>query len=262
MKTFRIIRVALMAVLLAASFGACSKMENDEPQKRLVKIAYNDPSILDFCLTFKYDNKGLLKSSTLETVFFYESTSSTLIETYDYEWNSQSIDVMVTSSDDGIIVEQYEYTYHLSEGLIHSKTYSDGNGYEFSLGYDSSNRLTLYDDQMIAWDNDKLTSINVDQPEYWYTKSYTYGNTPQIKGYSPLLLLSITGESLILSHPEIAGLMTNKIPETEITLPNESNKLTRYEYEIDKDGYISKVIEIATQAGVELWSTEYTIEWE
>ena len=35
-----------------------------------------------------------------------------------------------------------------------------------------------------------------------------------------------------------------------------------YEYEIDKDGYISKVIEIAIQAGVELWSTEYTIEWE
>ena len=56
--------------------------------------------------------------------------------------------------------------------------------------------------------------------------------------------------------------MTNKIPETEITLPNASNKMTRYEYEIDKDGYISKVIEIATQAGVELWSTEYTIEWE
>lgn len=262
MKTFRIIRMALVAVLIVASFGACSKMENDEPQKRLVKIAFYDPSSLDFCYTFKYDDKGFLKSATLETVSYFESNPSTFVETYYYKWNGQSIDVEVTSSNDGIIVEQYEYIYHLSEGFIHSKTFSGSDGYSISLGYDSSNRLTRYDDQMIAWDNDKLISINVNDPEYWYTKSYTYETTPQVKGYSPLLPFSVTGEALILTHPELAGLMTNKIPATEITLPNKSNQQTRYEYEIDKDGYISKVIEIAIQEGVELWTTEYTIEWE
>ncbi len=58
MKAFRIISVALMAFLMAASFTACSKMENDKTQKRLTKIAFND-SYLDFSYTFKYDNKGL-----------------------------------------------------------------------------------------------------------------------------------------------------------------------------------------------------------
>lgn len=50
--------------------------------------------------------------------------------------------------------------------------------------------------------------------------------------------------------------MTNKIPVTEITLPNTLNQQTRFEYEFDKDGYISKIKEIVTQNENELWSTE------
>jgi hypothetical protein len=56
--------------------------------------------------------------------------------------------------------------------------------------------------------------------------------------------------------------MTNKIPITEITLPNELNQQKNIEYEFDKDGYISKINEITTQAEGESWSTEYTIVWE
>ena len=59
-----------------------------------------------------------------------------------------------------------------------------------------------------------------------------------------------------------AGLKTNKIPLTEITLPNELNQQKNFEYEFDKDGYTSKINEITTQAEGESWSTEYTIVWE
>ena len=140
MKTFRIIRVALMAVLMAASLGACSKMENDEPQKRLAKFAFGDDSF-SHSITFKYDDKGLLKNAMLETVFYGESNTSTYIDSYNYVWNSQSVDVSFTSSNEGVVLEQYEYTYNLSEGLIRSKTFSDDSGHSFSFRYDSSNRL-------------------------------------------------------------------------------------------------------------------------
>ena len=261
MKAFKIISVAMMALLMAAGFTACSKMENDEPQKRLAKFAFGDDSF-SHSITFKYDDKGLLKNAILETVFYGESNTSTYIDSYNYVWNSQSIDVAFTSSNDGIILDQNEYTYHLSEGLIRSKNYSDDSGHSFSFRYDSSNRLIRYDNLMIAWDDDKLTSLEVDDKEYWYAKSFTYGTAPAVKGYSPLALLNVTGEALILAHPELAGLMTNKIPITEITLPNELNQQTRFEYEIDKDGYISKAIEIWTQMEDELWSTGYITVWE
>lgn len=181
-----------MAVLMAASLGACSKMENEEPQKRLTKIAFKDPSFY-FSYTFKYNDKGLLKNATLETVYYNESKSTTFIDSHDYVWNSQSVDVMVTSSNEGVILEQYEYTYNLSEGLIRSKTFSDDSGHSFSFRYDSSNRLIRYDNLMIAWDDDKLTSLEVDDKEYWYAKSYTYETSPQIKGYSPFVQFSVTG---------------------------------------------------------------------
>lgn len=262
MKAFRIISVALAAVLMAACFAACSKMENNESQKRLAKITINDSSFYHLCYTFKYDDKGLLKNATLETVLNNESSSTTLIESYDYVWNSQSIDIMATSSINGIIEEQYEYTYNLSEGLIRSKNYSNSTGHNISFGYDSSNRLIRFNDLMISWDDDKLTSIETDDDEYWYHTLFTYGTTPAANGYSPLVTFSVTGEALILTHPELAGLKTNKIPLTEITLPNELNLQKNFEYEFDKDGYISKVIEITTQPESEPWSIEYTIEWE
>ena len=262
MKAFRIISLALAAVLMAACFTACSKMENDGTHKRLAKLTINDDSFFHLCYTFKYDDKGLLKNSTLETIIYGESNPTTLIESYDYVWNSQSIDVTATSNNNGIIEERYEYTYNLSEGLIRSKNYSDGTGHNFSFGYDSSNRLIQFDDQMISWDNDKLTSIKVDDEVYWYHKLFTYGTTPAANGYSPLATFSVTGEALILTHPELAGLKTNKIPLTEITLPNELNQQKNFEYEFDKDGYISKINEIITQAEGESWSTEYTIVWE
>lgn len=261
MKAFRIISVALMAVLMAASFGACSKMENDEPQKRLAKIILTDDSF-DIHYTFRYDDKGLLKNATLETVNDKENNPITFMHTYNYVWNSQSIDVEDITSYNGNILEQNEYTYHLSEGLIRSKNYSDGSGHDFSFGYDSVNRLIRFDDQMITWDNDELTSITVDDEVFWYNKLYTYGTFTPAKGYSPLVAFGITGEALILTRPELAGLMTSKTPVTEIVLPNESNQQRRFEYEIDKDGYISKINEITTQERGESWTTVYTLVWE
>lgn len=262
MKVFRIISAALIAVIMAAGFIACSKMENEEPQKRLAKITISEGSSFLLTYNFKYDDKGLLKNSTLETVFNSGTSPITQIESYDYVWNSQSIDVMATSSINGIVEEQYEYTYRLSEGLISSKNYSNSTGHSFSFGYDSSNRLTRFDDLMISWDDDKLTSIETDDEEYWYHKLFTFGTNPAAKGYSPLVTFSVTGEALILTHPELAGLKTSQIPLTEITLPNELNILKNFEYELDEDGYISKIEEITTQPGTEPWSFVYTIVWE
>lgn len=263
MKAFRIISVALMAVLMAAGFIACSKMENEEPQKRLAKITMNEGSSVLLTYNFKYDDKGLLKNATLEIGFNSGTSPITQIESYDYVWNGHSIDVTATSSINGTVEEQYEYTYRLSdEGLISSKNYSNSTGHSFSFGYDSSNRLTRYDDLMISWDNDKLTSIETDNEEYWYHKLFTFGTNPAAKGHSPLVTFSVTGEALILTHPELAGLKTSQIPLTEVTLPNELNMLKNFEYELDEDGYISKIEEITTQPGTEPWSFVYTIVWE
>ena len=43
-------------------------MENDEPQKRLAKLAFNDSSF-SHSITFKYDVNGFLKNAIQETVF-------------------------------------------------------------------------------------------------------------------------------------------------------------------------------------------------
>ena len=82
MKTFRLIGMALLAVVTCLNFTSCSDDDNEEPernddgivtnQKRLVRIYSNN--VGEYIHDFIYDSKG-----RLSTMFYYNYT-------YNYTW--------------------------------------------------------------------------------------------------------------------------------------------------------------------------------
>ena len=125
------------------------------------------------------------------------------------------------------------------------------------FNYNKSKKLLSIDDffnivATVTWDGDKLVSMDYEnyQCRIKYAKSH--------KGYSHLIASLIDWDYdaiLIEAHPEIFGIRTNQLPASIEYEYNYSDRIkTRnFEYEFDKDGYISKI---------KFASVEVTLTWE
>jgi YD repeat-containing protein len=201
MKTFRMLGMALVAIVMGLNLSSCSK---DNPnggdisnEKKLVKMV-NPGEIF----TFTYDNEGRLTSATLETEYGFGSH---------FIWG------------DDIIKVNNDYTLTLENGLVQNS--SKGN----TFTYNSSNRILKYSSNDAIWDKDKLMSVG--------NYTLTYGDCCK-KGYFPLVPFMMFDYYkdpilLYLAHPEIVGMRTKQ-------LPTGMNGRT-LSYEFNKEGYISKV---------------------
>lgn len=273
MKTIKIIGMLVMAALIGVNFTSCSNnnAKTQVIEKKLVKLTtgFKNASLSK---TFSYDTDGRLNEATISTVL---QSSDTVTYTYKYVWNTDSINVTQEvrfSSHPTAEPKPLKYTMNISGGLVRDfmgETYTKGNA---TYNYDASNRLQHTNDGSIninnEWENDKLISITrkFETGEEFIT-TFTYGESRPIKGYLPLVPNDITvNNPLFVAHPELGGMKTCqtfvsktiKFPDK----PDMAGNTSHFEYELDKDGYISKITSANQPNGNDSTAIVYTFIWE
>lgn len=258
MKTFRLIGMALLAVVMCLNFTSCSD-DDEEPernddgivtnQKRLVRIYSDDKET--FINEFIYDSKG-----RVSTMFDNNN------RTYNYIWG------------DGIITEnfkmgQYEsintYSLNRNNNLIRSSHWQDSNE-TTTYTYNSSNQLTEIRDKYstftYTWEKDRIVKVvenfgNNDDTTYEYIYS-----GKSCKGYLPAYAIFIyTGifDDIIYTHPELIGLRYTQLPDQRKCRNSYEEYTEKYTYTFDKDGYLESC---TTSYDNSHYQTVDTYTWE
>lgn len=246
MKTFRLIGMALVAVLVCVNILSCGKDEdvimvagNFADQKRLVKMegveVYNlNAAPQEFCITFDYNDQG----QVVEVVDDNFSDK--------YVWENNTIK---TSA----VYESLEYTttYVLVNGLVKQIIQESPYGSDKeTLPYNKDGRYIGYD---VEWNGDKI--VQYFNGDYMYTpENYTTCS----KGYFPLL---DNGDALCMAHPEIFGMRTTQLPVDYILTDCGTDRqyTGTYEYEFDSEGYITKIVNNIDYGNKQ---SVYVLTWE
>ena len=261
MKTFRIIGMVLMAIVMGVNFTSCKPNNNEEePTKKLVKFSYD---IVE--TTFKYDDQGRL----IESVEV--RTGDTFTKSYTYVWGDNKIDI--NGKINGNVHDKC--TLFLENGLA-SQLKGFSPSIDSTYTYNSSGRLVkcegIWGTESIEWNDDKLIATHSDDNISTDNDSYSYDKNYTTKGYNPLISSGILVNSLFTVHPELAGMTTqklfNSIGNNSIIHDDNDNTqyiyTTIYRYEFDEDGYVNKAIVTAIDEGEteEYNVNEYTFVWE
>ena len=130
MKTFRIIGMVLMAIVMSVSFASCNPDDKqEEPTKKLVKFCSGNREII-----LKYDDQGHFIEYS--EVMGLDSVFHTY--TYSYVWKENAIEI--TLGMDGVAMEKS--TLDLENGLA-SGISDNPLVFTSSFKYNSANRLIL-----------------------------------------------------------------------------------------------------------------------
>ena len=262
MKTFRILKnisIALFSIFICLNFTSCSN-DNDSgittKGKKLTKIEYDDWS----STTFNYDKKGKL-------IEVSETSRDGESETYYYAWEDSIISII----DPNSVAND---TLYIKNGLVEKI-----DNYE-TLFYNNSKKLISYkkvrsnynNTFSCFWEQDKLSSCNINSRSGSYMTSKTitfdYDGISCPKGciHPIFITLSYSDDSgwvnftekemFVFAHPELFGVQTTLLP-TSITYDDDNDSFN-YQYEFDKNGYVSKIILIDEDGDDET----YTLTWE
>lgn len=277
MKTIKIIGMLVMAALIGVNFTSCSNnnAKTQVIEKKLVKLTteHMGKNInASLSKTFSYDTDGRLNEATISTVL---QSSDTVTHTYKYVWNTDSINVteeIRLSSHPTSELRPLKYTMNISDGLVRALMYEKDPTDNITYNYDASNRLQHTNDGSIninnEWENDKLISITRRKFETGeFITTFTYGESRPIKGYLPLVSNDITVTNpLFIAHPELGGMKTSKTFVSKTIKfadkPDMAGNTSLFEYELDKDGYISKITSANQPNGNDSTATVYTLIWE
>lgn len=270
MKNFRLIGMALIAILMGVNLTSCEKdddYDHDDPTpptytgKKLVKVdsyvyyPYLEAWEKQSSTEFKYDANGYVIESCKK--YRYYDWEADIVK---YVWNSNKSSF--TRNRDG---EYAKFT--LNKGKINKAQFSeDGETWECygmynkeyikECGYveDGSNEPML----IFTWNNNGQLS----KLDYWhsYTRSFSYdGKT--CKGFFPAVDI-FWGEGFsdylfIMAQPELFGLRTTQLP-SKMTDTYSTYSTTTFEYDFDAEGYVIRCIETGEYTSPRYY--EYT--WE
>ncbi len=252
MKTFRLIGIALLAIVLCVNFASCSS-DDDEiikdddgvitNEKKLVEMKETDDDGHTDVMAFSYDSKGKLIAVVQKCS---EDNNSDITN---ITWGENT----VKESSDGESI-----TYSINDGLVRVGTETEG--YNYSFVYNSSKQLTTYQygdkydsgTETLTWENGKVSKIAYDNE----LSEITYNNQT-CKGYFPLMVFVVEDDfKLMLAHPELVGMRTNQLPEQIFSKDTDTNEYydeyyketckteytyedtTKFDYTLDKDGYV------------------------
>lgn len=239
MKTFRLIGLAVMAIMVSVNLSSCSK--DDDPTKNDDGIVIGEKKLVQMILVneevgyystktydFEYDSKDRLISITITAV---PNEFNNYPKRINYIWANN------------IIIEQdgdYTNTYNIEGDLVNTIKESYGNDETelVSFSYNSKKQLTALKSTYIddgdtyteyyTWNNERL--VLCDDIEFTYS-----GKT--CKGYIPFDFMDIGLEyyDLFVAHPELAGVRTSQLPDKKIY---DDGDIVEYSYAFDKDGYL------------------------
>ena len=223
--------MVLVAVCMCVNFTACSgDVDNGggfAGERKLVKMVLTDG---DDTVTyiFSYDNQG--RVTEIKEGDGYDVWSRR------FSWEDNTVRVM---QDGG----EHRCTYTIENGLVRSEYTPDVPADQSNVYYlynmtDRLIRVSGYVDTEVTWEGDKLISI---VGPYDYFPTYTYGDVTCKKGYNPLIGVT----DFAFTNPELVGMRTKQLPISSTNVFNgpytEYNYTETYEYEFDKNGYISKI---------------------
>lgn len=282
MKTFKLIGMALLAVVMSINFTSCSD-DDEEPiknddgiitnQKRLMEIKETNAEGSIEIYTFSYDSKGRLISVT-------DSWNGKEYYTTRFTWGNNTI--IATDDDDDA------NTYTLTDNLVR-KQQGDGE-YSKIFTYNSSNQLIKVDEMderhssddcsyTYTWDNGKMTKYiyKENNSENSYVYEYTY-NGKTCKGWFPYIedesWTPLDDDYIFFAHPELVGMRTNQLPEqifNKYTDKSEyydeyyketckyeytDEETTKFDYTLNKDGYLESCT--VTYTSVETTKRSFT----
>ena len=249
--------MALIAIVLSANFASCRK--EDTPEKEENGVIVGDKKLTRLSITtdeyvsFTYDDKGrLIKAEEVHGSDY--SFAETMI------WGDDAVKISTKELQEG---KEYNgnYTLPIVNGLVQSY---NSNSSQYTAVYNQSNRLIEWgeerDQTIIIWDGDKLVSATNNYYDHVYDYTLTYEKSCN-KGYFPILgdLINVGHSFIFLAHPELLGLRTTQLPASvTYTSDNKSLGTTSFSYELDKLGYISKII--TKEENSEPYT--YTLTWE
>lgn len=268
MKTFRLIGMALLAVVMGFNFIACS--DDDEPsknddgvitnQKQLMQIKMVDDDDESVITEYAYDSNGKLVSAT---------------NTEQYDGKKQTTTYTITWGTNKIIENRNgeSLTCTLKDGLITRTSDSDGgdlNNAEFT--YNSNKQLTQLQDNedeytSYTWQGEKLTKISWHEQYYDNANEFSYSGKT-CKGYFPIMAWNVDDlHPLLEAHPELVGMRCNQLPDQISNKNDNYEDIVKYTYKFDKDGYIETCTEESTYKRLDIneittSTTVYTFTWE
>ena len=262
MKTFRMIGMALLAILLSVNLVSCDKDEDGTTGggsgaatgsgvslgngKKLVRVLeFSDGGGELMSKTeLKYDAQGRVVEADNK---WKDYTGGPWIpDNIKYCWESNK----VTGSWKGYNPE-YEYMFaggKVSKKLEYWKDPEDGDWnigtYNFIYDKDGHIKEHWRDDEgekcdvnTYTWNNGQLSLIEEDDEGEYSSEHFRYGNQT-CKGFNPMLFLYVEAvyhdEYIFMAHPELIGIETTHLPAKSV----KGDYTTTFEYELDSDGYV------------------------
>lgn len=267
MKTFRVIGIALLTVLMCVNFTACSeKGGDDDPtgdsstnqptnEKKLVKIIEQDNDGNERIIEFKYNEDGNVIEANEWSKYSYDDAWRT--DRIIYNWNSRELVTIIgsgfeeghklTLSNDRVRNEyQAEYKHYTGSEPFIDESFIFYN-------YDKNRNLTEYGAKWseegeyeaiykLNWNEKQVASIE----DYYSDISTILYENRTCKGFFPLFACCFDDGSILkynyifIAQPQLIGLKTNYLP-TKI-IGNADCSFESFEYEFNTDGYIETCI--------------------
>ncbi len=262
MRTFRLIGMALLAVVMSVNFTSCS--DDDEPSKNDDGVITNQKQLVELRMTdedgvsimeYSYDSKGkLLSANYRESDYGYTIT-----------WGANKI-IESTTNKDAI-------TYTLENGLITHTSDSDGGDLaNATFTYNANNQLVKLQDNedeytSYTWQGEKLTKIAWHEQYYDSANEFSYSGKT-CKGYLPIMVWNVDDlRPLLEAHPELVGMRCNQLPDKAYSKSDNYEETEQYTYTFDKDGYVESCTEVYTYKRLdsnETWTETriFTFTWE
>lgn len=280
MKTFRLIGMALLAVIGSVNFTACSSDDDeDNPiknndgivthQKKLMEIKETDEDGTN-TITFLYDSKGRLISVAESNYDKHDN------EIFNITWGNNSI----TTTNNG-----ESTTHSLTEGLVRTSKNDYGTD---TYAYNSSNQLIViketrdkaYDEgtSNYTWDNESLIKYTYNDGKDYEPNVYEYTYSGKTcKGWCPNIQDeawdAIDNGLIFIAHPELVGMRTTQLPDqcynksiSKNEYYNDTFKETYkyesiseataiYTYKLNSDGYVESLTMVETD--VETYNSSF-----
>ena len=260
MRTFRLIGIALFAIVMCVNFASCSKdtdiLTDNEiiaKSKKLIGMKETEGDNT-YIWEFSYDSEGKLSSIIYSFDMYGGSHRDQQVTRF--TWNSFTI----TAESD-----YQTRTYTLDENnlvkTIRSDKETDWSNAQFS--YNSSNQLLVADNgtysNKYTWENDEISKINSNDS---YSNIIYSGKT--CKGYFPLYNYY---NDIFYAHPELIGLRNLQLPEQIFDKYGDSEYTEEYTYTFDKDGYVKSCTIVETEKNLSsnytnTDTTIFTFKWE
>lgn len=283
MKTFRMIGMALLAVLVSANLTSCDKDDDGAEEnagqtdssitlrsgKKLVRATeYRGEGESPLSIKeFKYDEKGRV----IESTYKYTDDSSERIEKIFYSWDSDKITLRSENEEDGYgvfklvdgKVSTYSAFYPSGEEWGRAKfAYDKGYIKEYASEFVYEGEVEVEDGSkyVYTWDNDRLSSVesSYEAASFHYDGQTCKGVCPIFDYYAGL------GWDIMKVHSELFGMETVQLPSKYVREPI----TTKFNYELDSDGYVVSCTFstiLTYEEGSEAYELDkgcYKFEWE